>query len=351
MIEVSAPARICFYGDHQDYLDLPVIAGAINRFIHIKAIPNEQSEFRILLADLGEEKVISIHDALKNISNGDYFRSGISVLKTYGFKFKRGYTIEIHGTIPLNAGLSSSSALMVAWIRFLIAIQEEPKQVNNATIGQWAYEAEVVYFNQPGGLMDQYTIAQGGLLYINTKTSESTPLKSSLRKLVVAESGLPKRTLDVLKNARVYAQKGIEAVKRATPLFNLHKASPEDYEKYLNIVPEEFQSHWYATIFNYNITLKAKKELQKPIPDVEILGELMNQHQAILQENIQNTPVEMTKMMKAALKAGALGTKIIGSGGGGCMVALAKENQKEIMEAFMTHGAKAAYEVELTTIV
>ena len=36
MIKVEAPARICFFGDHQDYLNLPVIAGTINRFIHIE---------------------------------------------------------------------------------------------------------------------------------------------------------------------------------------------------------------------------------------------------------------------------------------------------------------------------
>ncbi|MEM9867554.1 MAG: galactokinase family protein, partial [Bacteroidota bacterium] len=34
MIEISVPARICFYGDHQDYLGLPVIAGTIDRYIN-----------------------------------------------------------------------------------------------------------------------------------------------------------------------------------------------------------------------------------------------------------------------------------------------------------------------------
>jgi len=223
--------------------------------------------------------------------------------------------------------------------------------VSNATIGQLAYEAEVLYFDQPGGLMDQYVIAQGGLLYIDTKTGKSIDLNSQLGKLVVAESGLPKRTLDVLKNGRVYAQKAIEAVKIANPDFNLNEAKPSDFEKYRKMVPDEYQSHWYATIYNYDITLKAKEELCKPKPNLRFLGDLMNQHQTILKNNIQNTPVEMTRMMEAAIYAGALGTKIIGSGGGGCMVALAEDgNQKEIMDAFLKHGAKAAYHVELTTI-
>ena len=33
----KAPARVCLFGDHQDYLNLPVIACAIDRFIEIKA--------------------------------------------------------------------------------------------------------------------------------------------------------------------------------------------------------------------------------------------------------------------------------------------------------------------------
>jgi galactokinase len=54
--------------------------------------------------------------------------------------------------------------------------------------------------------------------------------------------------------------------------------------------------------------------------------------------------------MSAAKNAGALGTKIIGSGGGGCMVALANENTKEgVIQAFKYAGAQNAYEVHLSS--
>jgi galactokinase len=72
-------------------------------------------------------------------------------------------------------------------------------------------------------------------------------------------------------------------------------------------------------------------------------------HQKILQECIQNTPETMIAQMSAAKNAGALGTKIIGSGGGGCMVALANENTKEeVIQAFIDAGAQNAYEVHLS---
>ena len=120
MISVQAPARICFFGDHQDYLGLPVIAGTINRYIHLEAKKNDQSKYVIQLLDLDKVIEINLTQYLKNIQPEDYYRSSMAVLTQQGAQFSQGYTIQISGTIPLNAGVSSSSALVVAWLRFLI---------------------------------------------------------------------------------------------------------------------------------------------------------------------------------------------------------------------------------------
>jgi galactokinase len=217
MIEIKVPARICFYGDHQDYLGLPVIAGTIDRYINLKASPNTDDRYLLRLLDLEAETSIALNDDLKQIQSDDYFRSVMAVLKKQDFQFDQGYDIEISGNIPVNAGLSSSSALVVAWIRFLVETQGKSKEISDYQIGRWAYEAEVMFFDQPGGLMDQYTIAQKGLIYIDTRNGESTRLNANLGKLLVAESGVPKKTLEVLKNARVYAQKAVGAVQKSTP--------------------------------------------------------------------------------------------------------------------------------------
>ena len=51
-------------------------------------------------------------------------------------------------------------------------------------------------------------------------------------------------------------------------------------------------------------------------------------------------------MIDAALNAGAYGAKIIGSGGGGCIVALAPVHlQIKISQAIKNAGAKDAYPV------
>lgn len=270
------------------------------------------------------------------------------LLTKKGANFIQGYDIVISGDIPVNAGVSSSSALVVAWIRFLIEAQEDKKPLNNIQIGKLAYEAEVLYFNQPGGLMDQYTIAQGGMLYIDTKKGSTLALNPKIGTLILAESGIEKQTLKVLQNARNFAQKAVTEVKSKDPQFDLSIANENDYEKYLPFISNLYKPYWYAAIYNYSITQKAKELLTKTSPNLEKLGILMNSHQKILQECIQNTPSQMVQQIEAAKRAGAFGAKIIGSGGGGCMVALTDNDSKaQVIKAFKDAGSPKAYEVEI----
>jgi len=348
MIECRVPARVCFFGDHQDYLNLPVIAGSINRYIDLTAKPNSTGTFSIYLPDIKQQRIINLNEKINTIEPDDYFLSGIKVLQQKGSRFEQGYAITIKGNIPVNAGLSSSSALVVAWIRFLIAAQTTPQTYTDLEVGKLTYEAEVLFFNQPGGLMDQYTIAQGGLLYIDTQTTACTRLKGDLGTLVVAESGLAKQTLSVLKKGRIYGQEAIKAIQKKHPEFQIQNVRPDDYERYKKEVPQDYLPYWYAAVYNYDLTLKAKEALQNK-GSYEALGNWMNQHQTILENQIQNTPKPMMHMMNEARKSGALGTKIIGSGGGGCMVAMvSQENKERVVEAFLAAGAKAAYEVAIT---
>ena len=162
MIETKAPGRICFFGDHQDYLTLPVIAGTIDRFIRIKGEPNGKDYLQLKLINFDSELKINLKDPLKVLKKGDYLRSSIRVLKRNGIILKKGYNVEIKGDIPINAGLSSSSALTVAWLRFLVKAALPDNKFDDEQFARWAYESEVLEFNEAGGLMDQYTISIGG---------------------------------------------------------------------------------------------------------------------------------------------------------------------------------------------
>ena len=61
-IYIKVPARICFFGDHQDYLGLPVIAGTINRFITVYAKENNNNSFNISMPDIKRKRIINIQN-------------------------------------------------------------------------------------------------------------------------------------------------------------------------------------------------------------------------------------------------------------------------------------------------
>ncbi len=75
----------------------------------------------------------------------------------------------------------------------------------------------------------------------------------------------------------------------------------------------------------------------------------MNSHQYLLENNIKNTPFQLTKQMKKALSAGAVGAKIVGSGGGGCMVVMVDENNiPRVKKSILSAGAKNVFKVKIT---
>ena len=347
-INIQVPARVCLFGDHQDYLGLPVIAAAIDRFMSLTAQPIAEKQFEIHLPQIGQKRIISLNQVIEHMPANDYFLSGIKLFQDKKIFFKQGYRVTITSDIPINAGVSSSSALVVGWIRFLLSIQFQIPYPSDKTVGKMAHQAEVLHFNQPGGIMDQYTIAQRGMLFIETLTGNCVALPKSIKNLIVAESGIEKRTLKVLQKAKYHALEAINQVQSSYPEFDLHSSTVEDYYQYKNELSEELLPYWYATIHNFNITLEAKKLLEEPNPDIQKLGDLMNQHQHILQSYIKNTPSEMQNQIDAAIRSGALGAKVIGSGGGGCILALTEpQTKKQVIQAFLDAGCIKVYPIEI----
>ena len=348
MIETKAPGRICFFGDHQDYLTLPVIAGTIDRFIRIKGKPNGKEYLRLKLIDFNSEVRINLNEPLEILRKGDYLRSCLRVLKRSGISVNEGYEVEISGDIPINAGLSSSSALTVAWLKFLTKAAVPNKKFEDEQFAKWAYQSEVLEFNEAGGLMDQYTISIGGMIYINTLEASYKRLNVSLESLVIGVSGIEKNTQKILTKLKEGALKAIELVKEYNPNFNIHEAKKHDFYDLRKYLPFELHSYFYAAIFNHEITQHALLEFENPNPNINKISSLINAHQEILDKKLNNTPNKMINMMNAAENAGAKATKIVGSGGGGCFLAMTDlQNRKKVINAILGTDAVDAFSVNL----
>ena len=89
-----------------------------------------------------------------------------------------------------------------------------------------------------------------------------------------------------------------------------------------------------------NVTEGGKQAIENG--DKEAVGELMNKNHELLNK-IGVGHQELDKLVDITLDAGALGAKLTGGGGGGNMVALAKnaEEQKEICEKITEAGYRA----------
>jgi mevalonate kinase len=76
--------------------------------------------------------------------------------------------------------------------------------------------------------------------------------------------------------------------------------------------------------------------------DLQRIGRLMNRNQSLLQDAELSCP-ELEQLIEASRAAGALGAKLTGSGGGGCMLALApgKELQEQVARAIEAKGFQA----------
>ena len=70
-----ASGRTCLFGDHQDYLGLPVIACAINRNIKLTAVQNDMQVFKLIMNDINQVRVIDIHATFPELERRDYFAS------------------------------------------------------------------------------------------------------------------------------------------------------------------------------------------------------------------------------------------------------------------------------------
>jgi len=245
-IHIKAPARICLFGDHQDYLGLPVIACAIDRYIELIAHPSKNNTLHINMPDIDEERIILIDSPIVVLSNTDFFASAIKVLERFGCIPERGYDITIKGNIPVNAGLSSSSAVLVAWVTFLLKAFGSDKTVTPELIAKICYTAEVLEFNAPGGLMDQYTISLGNTIFLDTVTGKHTTINNEVKSLIIGESGVPKETLEVLSQLGNYAKTSIKQIKEQVPEFEISKSCINDYNRYFHLVDEKLQPIFYA---------------------------------------------------------------------------------------------------------
>ncbi|MEE2877052.1 MAG: galactokinase family protein [Candidatus Neomarinimicrobiota bacterium] len=338
---ISSPGRICLFGEHQDYLGLPVIAAGISLRLTIEAERRDDLAVSINLPDVGEKEYFSMEGDLPYTKAADYFKSGINTLRKDGFTFSGGVDATVKGEIPVQAGTSSSSAMVVSWINLLAQLSDQGTELTSEQIADLAYRAEVVEFNEAGGMMDQYTSAVGGVIHLESQPEmRLKTLPCRLGSFVLGDSLQTKDTQSILARSKERVLDLVTRAEREKRDFSLQHAKADEVMGIEHLEDEE-KLLLSETIANRDITLEGLSLLEKEDVDSPKLGALLNLQHSILRDALDVSTEKIDAMLEAAMAAGAMGGKINGSGGGGCMFAYAPGCAEEVATAIEKTGGKA----------
>ena len=264
MIKIKSPGRICLFGEHQDYLNYPIISMAISKYIYLEAKRISDPKFIIRLPDINTSLEIPLNRGeLEYTSNRDYLVSGYNRFIRGNHKFNKGYKIRITGDIPINAGVASSSALVIAWLYFLNRISG--KELDSFKLAIEGYNTEVKEFEEGGGMMDHFTSVYGNLIYLKSEVPKPNLISYdlSLDGFVLGNSKEKKATVDDLIKTKNASLKSFEILQEIMPQFNQFQTKLEEIEPYLTNIEKQYRQKIIGNIINRDLTYKAKQLIDK----------------------------------------------------------------------------------------
>lgn len=302
-VTIEVPGRICLMGDKVDLLGKPVIGMAINLMMKINYEERNDDTIEFFSHNTKERVIFKIDEIPPKNIDLAYWSVLFERLKQY---IKKGFYMGVDSDIPIGAGLSTSAALSIGFIKALN--QALDLNFTKGEIAELAYLGENHDLGIMCGRLDQYTEAYGGIVFIHTGETPSVEYLDVEELPVVVGDSLEERKASSILN-RVKKQ--------------IREKDPTTLNAFKIIE---------------NCVYESKEALLKG--DFKKLGELMNIQQE--QERVLKADTKkVVNLCNAAKNAGAFGAKQMGAGGGGCIVAIAPKKQKEVAQAINNAGGKA----------
>ncbi len=341
-LSVSAPGRICLFGEHQDYLGLDVVAAAVGLRITVEGARRKDATFVIDLPDLGTHEELTLAGELPYTGKRDYLRSGLNVVRRAGAVVPAGWDVVVRGAIPINAGTASSSALVVAWDRFLLEAAGDPRASRPGELAELGFLTEVAEFREPGGKMDHYAAAFGGVIHLELgEPLKVVRLDTPPGEFVLGDSLEKKDTTGTLGSVKDRVLAGVARVRRRFPDFSLERPLTPELEQAIERFEPALRDPLLGAFANRDLTAAGVAVFAARPFDGAAFGSLLSREQDVLRDALGVSTRKLDRMLDAALGAGALGGKLNGSGGGGCMFAYTPGRAGAVAEAVEKAGGKA----------
>lgn len=264
------------------------ISAGINKYVFV--ILNKTEDRNIIKASHGIEATIT--DNYRQIPN-PIIKECLKITK-----ITKGIEISTAADASAKSGLGGSGAFEVGLLHALYTYKREP--ISQLKLGQLAANIEIKKLKRPVGPQDQYIAAIGGVNYFEMDTKGNVsiePLNLSIHAVSKLESNL------------LYFRTGIQRDAGNVLQDQKNKLDSKQLSKQLISSLDDIKS----------LGLKAKDYLLKN--HIDDYGETLHQHWLIkkrLSDSVSNPQID--EWYNQAIKAGALGGKIMGAGGGGWFV-------------------------------
>jgi mevalonate kinase len=271
--------KVILLGEHAVVYGVPALAAALGT--GASATARTASETRLRVSPWGVD--LGLGDDLP------LARAFAALIEARGGTKPVAVDSEI--TLPGSAGLGSSAALGVAVLRAIDALEGTTRDDDDAQRIALAWER--VFHGNPSGVDTAMAISGGLALYRRNPSEGQKSLERVVARspfvLVVGHSG---------EGASTKAM--VEEVRRQ------HDRDPARFQKSLAGIE--------ALVSNAKLAVESG--------DLRALGQLFDMNQLLLASWMVSTEA-LEEMCAVAREAGALGAKLTGGGGGGCMIALA----------------------------
>ncbi len=344
---VAAPGRVNLIGEHIDYHGLAVLPMALERCIRVEFEPRGDRRIRMTSAGFGEREFEWTAD-LQPVAAGDwenYIRAAArAVAGTWGVGL--GVDGHIESDLPPAAGLSSSSALIVACTRALLRA--------NGIEGSFEELMGIL----PDG--EQFVGTRGGGMdhaaSLSARHGYATLIE--FQPLAVRHIAVPDGWRFLVAHSGVTAEKSgavrerYNARRRAgsTALEHLGAAN---YREVLNgdveAMAERLRTEEERDAFRH-VTSEAMR-VRRAVAAMEAgeaacFGQLLAESHASLRDRLHVSCEALDTLVTDALGAGAIGARLTGAGFGGCAVILCLEQDVErVVEGLSRRGHRLVWPV------
>lgn len=283
------------------------ISAAIDKYVFI--FLNQTEDPKLIKASHGVEATMS-HN-YKDIPNPIIKEC----LKTTGVI--SGVEISTAADASSRSGLGGSGAFEVGLLNALYTYKRE--SVSQLNLAQKASNIEIKTLKLPVGPQDQYIAALGGINYFEMDKKGN---------ITVEPLNLSSDTIADLEGNLIYYRTGI--LRDAASVLKDQKNKVESGKNGQNKVIESLDKIKELGILVKGHLLKGK---------VDDFGESLHQHWLIkkkLSGKVSNPKID--EWYGEAIKAGALGGKIMGAGGGGWLVFYVPSNKRAFREKMAKIG-------------